>query len=183
MNSSIELQQAVDVLKSGEVIAYPTEAVYGLGCDPSNVEAINRILEIKQRPWHKGLIIIAANLEQLTPFLAPLSADTLKMVESTWPGPTTWVLPASEDLPSCLIGDHDSIAVRVTAHAQAAALCRAFGGPIVSTSANRAGDQPVKTQQEVQLQLPEIEYVLSGECEGSDKPTEIRDARTGKILR
>jgi len=183
MNSNLNINQAVDALKSGEVIAYPTEAVYGLGCDPWNEEAIKQILDIKQRPWQKGLIIVAANLQQLQPFIAPLSADTLKLVEATWPGPTTWILPASEGLPACLIGDHDSIAVRVTAHPQTADLCRKFGGPVVSTSANRAGEDPAKTQQQVQLLLPEIKHVLSGECLGADKPTEIRDATTGEKLR
>lgn len=183
MNSNWKINQAVSALKSGEVIAYPTEAVYGLGCDPWNKEAVLQLLTIKQRPWQKGLIIIGSDLKQLQPFIAHLSEDTLKLLEATWPGPTTWLLPAAEGLPSFLTGEHDTIAVRVTAHRQTAHLCREFGGPIISTSANRAGMRPAKTKWQVKNQLPEIQVVLSGACSGSDKPTEIRDIQTGEKIR
>lgn len=183
MNSNWKINQAVRALKAGEVIAYPTEAVYGLGCDPWNEEAVLQLLTIKQRQWQKGLIIIAADLEQLQPFIAPLSEDTLKLLDATWPGPTTWVLPVSEGLPSMLTGEHDSIAVRVTAHKQTAQLCREFGGPIISTSANRAGKQPATIKQQVRRQLPEVQLILSGKCSGSDKPSEIRNAKTGEKIR
>lgn len=178
-----KIKQAVEALKAGEVIAYPTEAVYGLGCDPWNEVAVRRVLDIKQRSWKKGLILIAADFTQLQEFIAPVSSEIVKKLESAWPGPTTWLLPISEGLPSYLCGVHDTIAVRVTAHEQTIDLCRAFGGAIVSTSANHNGMEPAKTQYQVRKTLPEISVVLSGLCTGADKPTEIRDAQTGKKIR
>jgi L-threonylcarbamoyladenylate synthase len=175
--------QAVEALKAGDVIAYPTEAVYGLGCDPWNEQAVNTILSIKQRPWQKGLIIIASSIEQLSPFIAPLTPEMLAEISPTWPGPNTWLVPKSERLPSIICGEHNTIAVRVTAHQQTAALCEAYGGAIVSTSANRAGEEPAKTQQQVRVALPELSVVMSGECSGSDKPTSIRNVVTGEIIR
>jgi len=178
-----KINRAVKALAEGEVIAYPTEAVYGLGCDPWNEEAVSALLAIKNRPWQKGLILVAADFNQLQSLIAPVSADILKQLEQTWPGPTTWLLPKSEHLPTYLSGEHDSIAVRVTAHKQTAALCRAFGGAIVSTSANHSGRNPAKTSRKVKWNLPEITTVLPGLCSGSDKPTEIRDAQTGEQIR
>ena len=181
--SSWKMRQAVKALKNGDVIAYPTEAVYGLGCDPWNQQAVERLLAIKQRPWQKGLILVAADFNQLQDFIAPLSAEILKQLESTWPGPITWVLPVSDYLPSYLTGLYDTIAVRVSAHQQTADLCREFGGAIVSSSANRASFHPAKTLRQVRWQLPQINVVLSGCCSSSDRPTEIRDAQTGERLR
>jgi len=177
------IKQAVASLNHGGVIAYPTEAVYGLGCDPWDQDAVLRLLAIKQRPWQKGLIIIAADFNQLQDFIEPVSADILQHLNATWPGPTTWLLPVRSEVPLYLTGEHDTIAVRVTAHKQTAELCRAFGGAIVSTSANRAGMPPVKQANQVRRQLPEVDYILSGQCQGSDRPSEIRHALTGEKLR
>lgn len=178
-----DIKQAVATINNGGVIAYPTEAVYGLGCDPWNEQAVQKILTIKHRPWQKGLILVAANFEQLQPFVQPVSAEILTQLESTWPGPTTWLLTVNPAVPAYLHGEHDTIAVRVTAHQQTAELCRVFGGAIVSTSANSAGEEPARTSDQVRRDLHDIDYVLSGECSGSDKPTAIRNAQTGEIIR
>jgi L-threonylcarbamoyladenylate synthase len=183
MTMSWRIRQAVKSIKKGEVIAYPTEAVYGLGCDPWDEVAVLRLLDIKQRPWEKGLILIAADFNQLQAFIEPVSADVLQRLTASWPGPNTWVLPARPDVPAVVTGAHNSIAVRVTAHKQTAALCRSFGGAIVSTSANRAGKKPAQTLHDVRWQLPEVDYVMAGLCAGSDKPSTIRDGLTGERLR
>jgi len=180
---SWSLRRAVNTLRQGGIIAYPTEAVYGLGCDPWDEEAVMRLLDIKQRPWHKGLILIASDFNQLTDFIQPLSPEVLKQVETTWPGPVTWLLPAKETTPNYLTGEHDTIAVRVTAHKQTANLCQAAGHAIVSTSANITGLTPAKTIRQVRWQLPEIEIILSGHCGGASQPSQIRDAKTGDIIR
>ncbi len=177
------IKQAVASLNQGGVIAYPTEAVYGLGCDPWDQDSVMRLLEIKQRPWQKGLILIAADFNQLQEFIKPVSAEILQQLNATWPGPTTWLLPARFDVPKFITGEHDTIAVRVTAHKQTAALCRAFGGAIVSTSANRATRRPAKTAYQVKWQLPEVDFVMPGKCSGSNQPSQIRDALTGARLR
>ena len=172
--SPLNIRRAVDTINNGGVIAYPTEAVYGLGCDPWNEDAVQKI---------KGLILIAADFNQLQAFIQPVSATILAQLETTWPGPTTWLLPVSSAVPAYLHGEHDTIAVRVTAHKQTAELCRAFGGAIVSTSANSAGKKPARTSHQVRWHLPDVDYILSGQCSGSDQPSSIRNAKTGEIIR
>jgi L-threonylcarbamoyladenylate synthase len=177
------IRRAVQALNKGGIIAYPTEAVFGLGCDPWDEQAALKLLEFKQRPLHKGLILIAADFNQLQEFIKPVSPTVLQRINHTWPGPNTWLLPARDNIPYYLCGKYDTIAVRVTAHKQAADLCRAFGGPLVSTSANLAGMNPAKTTREVHWRLPELDYVVSGLCSGADKPTHIRNAMTGEQVR
>ncbi len=179
-----QLQQAVRALQLGEIIAYPTEAVYGLGCDPYNAAAVLRLLQIKDRPVEKGLILIASDQSQLRPFMAKLSDTMQARLDASWPGPTTWLVPASEQTPLWLRGQHTSIAVRVTAHPVAAALCRAAGQAIVSTSANLSGKRPARSRLQVQLQLHNrIRHILGGETGKHSKPTEIRDLLSGKVFR
>ena len=175
---------AVDALARGGVVAYPTEAVFGLGCDPGNRAAVARLLALKQRPADKGLILIAAEPDALQPWLAPLPPALRARVEPTWPGPVTWLLPAAADCPRDLRGNHDTLAVRVTAHPVAAALCRAWGGALVSTSANRAGGEPVRDAAALRELLGDaLDAVVEGEVGGDPRPSQSRDARTGRTLR
>jgi len=179
-----DIARAAAVIREGGVIAYPTEAVYGLGCDPRNPDAVRRVLAIKERPEHKGLILIAASVDQLADFVSPLD-DTLEArLLPTWPGPVTWVVPTPPETPRWLRGEHDSIAVRVTAHALTRDLCLAADTALVSTSANLSGATPARTADEVEQALGErVDLVLDGPTGGLDRPTEIRDARDGTILR
>ncbi|NJN45414.1 MAG: tRNA threonylcarbamoyladenosine biosynthesis protein RimN [Candidatus Competibacteraceae bacterium] len=171
------------VLEAGGLIAYPTEAVFGLGCDPYNETAVEQVLAVKQRPWNKGLILIAAAFDQLVPFVNPLSDPQRAQVESTWPGPVTWLLPVRPEVPFWLCGEHDTLAVRVTAHPLAAALCRAWGGALVSTSANFSGRSPARTALAVRKQLGrQVDYIIPGATGGARKPTEIRSL-DGRIVR
>lgn len=177
------IRQAVKALRNGEVIAYPTEAVFGLGCDPWDDDAILKILDIKQRPWHKGLILIASDFNQLTDFIEPLPAEILQQIEASWPGPVTWLLPAKSTTSNYLTGEHKTIAVRVTAHPIARDLCIAAGHALVSTSANIAGMAPTKTIRQVRWQFPTLNTIVTGHCGKADKPSQIRDAQTGMIIR
>jgi len=182
--TAFHLRSARRMLQAGGIIAYPTEAVYGLGCDPLNPEAVMRLLELKQRPWQKGMILIAANRVQLEPYLETVPAAIEQKLAKNWPGPVTWLLPARAEVPFWLRGEHSTLAVRVTAHPLAAALCDVFGGPIVSTSANLAGHEPARRALTVRRELGnEVDYILHGELGDSDKPTEIRDAVTGRVIR
>lgn len=175
---------ACRALARGGIIAYPTEAVFGLGCDPADAAAVNRLLALKERPQEKGLILIAAELPALTPWIAPLTDDVRARIEPTWPGPVTWLLPAAPDCPQYIRGEHDSIAVRVTAHPVAAALCRTWNGPLVSTSANRGGGEPARDAATVrQLFGDAIDTVIDAPVGDLERPTPIRDARTGEALR
>lgn len=143
-----------------------------------------RLLAIKQRPWQKGLILIASSLQQLEPYIEAVDDATEKKLMQTWPGPVTWVLPARIEVPSWLRGEHDTLAVRVTAHPLAAALCNAFEGPIVSTSANLAGHEPARSALRVQRELgSRVDFILHGELGDLTQPTEIRDAQTGRVIR
>lgn len=179
-------EAVVQALHQGEVIAYPTEGVFGVGCDPDNLDAIDKLLTLKQRPIEKGLILIAANYQQLQPYIDDnqLSAEQLETVKSSWPGPVTWVMPVKEGASSHLTGQFNSIAVRVTDHPLVQKLCLAFGRPLTSTSANLTGLEPCRTTEEVEQQLGDkLVAILDGKVGGRTQPTEIKDAKTSKVLR
>lgn len=178
-----ELDQAVQALRAGQVIAYPTEAVWGLGCDPFHEAAVQQVLALKERSEAKGLILIAADLAQVEPWLAALTPAQRAAVLATWPGPYTWVVPAPQ-APRWLRGEHASLAVRVSAHPGVQALCRAWGGPLVSTSANKSGEPPAPDEATLRrLFGAGLGYILPGSLGGDAKPSEIRDAVTGAVLR
>ena len=177
------LRRARELILGGGVIAYATEAVFGLGCDPLNAQAVARILAIKQRDAAKGFILIAADISQLEPFMQIDQRMRTALLE-TWPGPVTWVVPASGGVPEYLTGGRDTLAVRVTAHPVARALCEATGLALVSTSANLSGHSPLRSPITVRRLLGKhVDYVVPGTVGGLKKPTEIRDARTGAVLR
>lgn len=175
----------IQALRKQNVIAYPTEAVFGLGCDPDSEAAVMQLLALKQRPVEKGFILIAADYQQLTPYIdgSQLSAEQKAMMFASWPGPVTWVMPARSSIPRWLTGQFSSLAVRVSAHPLVRELCLAFGKPIVSTSANLTGLPPCRTAQEVLTQFGEAFPVLHGETSGRQNPSEIRDVLTGNLIR
>jgi L-threonylcarbamoyladenylate synthase len=171
-------------IRAGGIVAYPTEAVYGLGCDPWNGDTVRRLLAIKQRSESKGLILIAAELAQLEPFVEPLDASRMEAVLATWPGPVTWLLPARPATPRWLTGRHATLAVRVTAHPLASSLCTRAGGALVSTSANIADRPPARTALRVRTALgAQVDLVLVGPCGGRAQPSTIRDGRSGRVIR
>ncbi|GGD39517.1 L-threonylcarbamoyladenylate synthase type 1 TsaC [Franconibacter pulveris 1160] len=188
MNNNLpadEIAYLVETLKQQQVIAYPTEAVFGVGCDPDSEVAVNRLLTLKQRPVEKGLILIAASFEQLKPYIddTALNEEQRETVFSCWPGPVTFVFPAKPSTPRWLTGKFDSLAVRVTDHPLVVQLCEAFGKPLVSTSANLTGLPPCRTAQEVLEQFGDAFPVLKGSTGGRQNPSEIRDALTGELFR
>jgi L-threonylcarbamoyladenylate synthase len=179
-----ETQRAAKILEEGGVIAYPTEAVYGLGCDPFNEPAVMRVLKLKNRMPDKGVILIAHDWKQLQPLVQYLPPDRMQPIFDTWPGPVTWVFPASELVPIWIRGTHLTIAVRVTNHPIASLLCKEFGNPIVSTSANIEGKEPARDEETVKkIFNDKIDLLVSGFVGDAKNPTEIRDALSGKILR
>ena len=180
------VSEAATALRLGEVIAYPTEAVFGLGCDPDNEQAIQRLLSLKQRPEQKGLIIIAADVGQLASYIAAdqISDEMWQQVKKTWPGPMTWLMPVQTSVSKLLTGDHDTLAVRVTAHAVARQLCEQFGKPIVSSSANRTGLEPARSIEELNRQFDTgLSCIVSGDIDPQASPSEIRDLVTNKVIR
>lgn len=182
--SSFKIKRASHLMRQGDVIAYPTEAIYGLGCDPLNERAVMQLLQLKQRPVNKGLILIAASFRQLKDYLDTRSPVMLDKVMATWPGPTTWIIPAQNWVPKWITGDHDSLAVRVSKHPIVTALCNEFGQPIVSTSANISEQQPAQTPRQVSAIFgADTPYIVTGSTSGLASATPIFDAVTGKQLR
>lgn len=170
-------------LKAGGVLAYSTESCFGLGCNPRDPRAIRRVLAIKARPNHKGLIVIADSLERIRPLVAPLSAADEAELMRYWPGPYTFLLPASRRVPPLLRGRHHKVAVRVTAHGEAARLCRALGSALVSTSANRAGQKSLRTARGCRRTFGDRVLTLRGRIGKRRKPSTIIDFATGRVLR
>lgn len=188
MNNNLQaslVADAINVLNNENVIAYPTEAVFGVGCDPDSETAVMRLLELKQRSVDKGLILIAANFEQLKPYIddSMLTEAQREAVFARWPGPVTFVFPAPTTTPRWLTGRFDSLAVRVTDHPLVVALCQAYGKPLVSTSANLSGLPPCRSVDEVRAQFGDDFPVVAGETGGRLNPSEIRDALTGELFR
>jgi L-threonylcarbamoyladenylate synthase len=184
LSGRIQIDRAARIIRGGGIVAYPTEAVFGLGCLPDDRAAVERVLAIKRRPWQKGFVLIAASVEDLVQ-LVELPDDPLRStILATWPGPVTWALPARRGAPRWLKGRRDTLAVRVTAHTIARALCMRVGGPVVSTSANVSRRPPHRRLLQLRRDLGSlVDYVLPGALGGSARPSAIRDGRTGRTLR
>ena len=179
-----DLQAAVDTLRNGGIIAYPTESVYGLGCDPKNESALQNLIVLKHRDGSKGMIIIASCYAQIDRFIAPHNDRLKRLLCASAPTPATWVVEAAAGLSPLLTGGRTTLAVRITDHPVAAALCRLFRGPITSTSANVSSHPPARSAADVRAQFPSgIDWVVEGTTGELDQPTQIIDARTGAILR
>ena len=181
------ISRAVTALREGRVIAYPTESVWGVGCDPWDERAVLALLDLKQRPVAKGVILIAASIAQIEPFLVGLTAEQRETVVATWTDPhapaSTWLVPLTPDIPSWISGAHDKVAVRVTRHREAQALCAAFGRPIVSTSANPSGEPAALDAETVIRYFGDQVMIVAGETSGATQPSIIRDAVTGVVVR
>ena len=170
-------------LRRGGLIAYPTESCYGLGCDPRNQKALKRLIRLKGRDAGKGLLLIADHIKRLEPFIRPLSAADMSRLQQTWPGPVTWVVPASAACSPLLTGGRATIAIRVTAHPGAARLCRALGMALVSTSANKSGKKPARTAAECRRIFGARVRVIAGRIGQRRRPSTLIDLATGTILR
>ncbi len=176
----MSIQTAARIIRRGGIVAYATEHCFGLGCDPWNWRAVERLFQIKHRPPDKGLIIIAADAEQLAPFVAAIP----ERAADSWPGPYTWLLDPRPNVPRWITGRNSSIAVRITAHPQAAQLCRAARQAIVSTSANRTGQRPALSYREVLRRFgASVDYVLPGKVGDLSAPTSIHNSATGEAVR
>ncbi|MEJ6476719.1 Sua5/YciO/YrdC/YwlC family protein [Pseudoalteromonas piscicida] len=173
-------------LQAGLVICYPTEAIFGLGCDPDNQAAVAKLLALKSRPVEKGLILIADNYGQCLPYVDDnkIPMDKRADIFSSWPGAITWLLPAKAQTPSWLTGGHNTIAVRVTNHPVVKQLCQRFGKPIVSTSANLTGEAPAISLSQARNQFgAQVGYYVDGELGGNSTPSVIKHAMTGEVIR
>jgi len=181
VNGQIDALRAY--LKRGGVIAYPTESCYGLGCDPRNVRALERLIRLKGRSAAKGLLLVADHFKRLQAFIRLLNADDRARMRRSWPGPVSWVVPASAACPPLLTGGRATIAIRVTAHPCAARLCRSLGMALVSTSANKSGKKPAQTAAECRRIFGEQVRVIDGRIGQRRRPSTLIDLATGTVLR
>jgi len=164
-------------------VAYPTEGVFGLGCDPYNRDAVHRLLRLKNRPVAQGLILIAAGIGDLLPLIKPPLTPAMLEAFNRWPAPRTVLFPPSELPPPWILGQHSTVALRVTAHPLANRVCRLFGQPLVSTSANRRG-QPAAVEAEAVSACfgDKIDAIVPGQVLTPGQPSQITDL-AGNTLR
>ncbi|RMH13704.1 MAG: threonylcarbamoyl-AMP synthase [Gammaproteobacteria bacterium] len=177
------IRLAAAILQGGGVIAYPTETVFGLGCDPENFQAIRRLLKIKQRPPHKGLILLASSSGMFAPFVE-MNEKVMEVLETESDIPTTFLVTPAQGCPKWLTGRHETLAIRRSRHPIVMQLCEAFGGAIVSTSANLRGHPPIVQNMALRKVLGDlIDCIVPGRVDAKARPSRIIDLKTGIILR
>ena len=183
MTQRFKYSMAATVLHGGGLIAYPTEAVYGLGCDPHNIDALQSLLALKRRPSTMGLILISDSIETALGYINQPSDELVKKLHRSWPGPTTWIVPAT-GLNELVTGGRDTVALRVSAHPVCRQLCAAFGDVVVSTSANVSGKKPATNLLQLRRQFPAgIDHILGGALGDASCPTKIIDSLSDQVLR
>lgn len=166
------------------MIAYPTEAVYGIGCLPYDAAAVQRVLALKRRSYAKGFVLVAADRRQVEEFAEIPTGPVGEQIAASWPGPVTWILPARPHVPAAITGGRPSVAIRLTAHPVAAALCAASGCALVSTSANLSGREPITSKTKLRAQLGRsVDMIVPGALGGRARPSMIRDGGTGAVIR
>ncbi len=177
----LPVRLASRVIRGGGLVAFPTEGLWGIGCEPLNAHACWRLIGLKRRDPGKGLIVLASEVDALLPLVDAGARDDVAAVLAGFAG-TTWVVPASEHAPPWLTGGRGTVAVRLSTHALAGALCRAVGGPLVSTSANHSDRTPARSALQVRRRFGRtVDMVLDGTAGGT--PTPIRRYPDGERLR
>jgi L-threonylcarbamoyladenylate synthase len=174
------LSSIVNSLKSGELIAYPTEGVWGLGCDPNNLDAVQRLLNLKERSPEKGLILLGSSFDHFMQY--SYAADYREKLMSKWPGPHTWLVPAKQDLSPLIKGSSDRVALRLSDHKAVCDLCENFGGAIISTSANKDGQPTLEGATDIKNIFSDVK-IFDGALGGLNRPSTIQDIVTDLIVR
>ncbi len=183
MQDYLVLQNAAEIIDQGGVVAYPTESTFGIGCDPNNLSALKRILSIKQRNVEKGLIILVSDIKQAEPYILPLNQQQIETINQPNERATTWLIPRKKLLPQELCGIHPKLAVRVTNHPVAKALCEKLGYPLVSTSCNLSGQSAMSDACAIKVKMGDkLDMVISGKV-GGQEASQIIDLESGQILR
>ena len=177
------IRYAARIIEQGGVIAYPTESVFGLGCDPDNPQALKKLLAIKNRPAEKGLIILISDLAQARPYIEPLSEQQIALINQQQERATTWLIPRKKSVSTLLCGHHARLAVRLTQHPIAQSICHYTGSALVSTSCNLAGRPEMTNARQVKSQMfTQVDFTVAG-ATGEQSPSRIIDLLSGKLLR
>lgn len=178
------IKQAALAIKQAGVVIYPTEGVYGLGCDFRNQQAVQKLLSLKQRPISQGLILVASHIQQILPLIKPTHRSHLARALKTWPGHSTWVFPSTPLVPNWISGEHQSVAVRLSNHDTVISLCNELDSAVVSTSANINGQTPMDNCLDLfDLWGSAVDYYLDLPLGGQAHASSIRQASDGKVLR
>ena len=179
-----QYKKAAAILKRGGVIAYPTEGVWGLGCDPFNSSAVNRILEIKSRPPHKGLIVVSSEMAHFADFLKGAGTEGIEKIRQSKGRGISWLIANNGLALDLVSGGQSTLAIRLSDHPSIAGICSAFGAAMVSTSANPSAEPPALNAEQVHGYFAErIDYVVPGDLGGQNGPSEIRHIGTGEVMR
>jgi L-threonylcarbamoyladenylate synthase len=178
-----EIEKGINILQKGGVIAFPTDTVYGLGADAFNAVAVERIYQIKNRPKHRQLPLLIADIEQLAVLADPIPEIAQLLARRFWPGGLTLVLPKKDSMPAYLAPEL-TIAVRIPDHPVCMALVQRLGNPIIGTSANISGQPAALTAQEVGQQLGErIDFIINGgKCTRGKESTVVDVTRESPII-
>ena len=181
---SDDQQQICQIIQSGGVVAYPTEAVFGLGCDPQNPQAIQKILDLKSRFADKGLILLGSSYEQFTAYIEPLTPQQQDLISTHQVHPTTWVVPSKLGTDTLIRGQFNTLAIRISQHLDSRKLCETVGFPLISTSANPQGEEPaISVEQVVNYFSDQVDAVFDGELGGYSKPSRLVDISSKTLLR
>jgi L-threonylcarbamoyladenylate synthase len=180
----MSVEAAVEVLRSGGLVAFPTETVYGLGADARNEAAVRRLFDVKERPLDRALSLCVGGLAAAQSF-AVFDTDAIRLAAAFWPGPLTLVLPRRDVVGDGVTGGRDTVGLRMPAHPVALALLRDFGGAIAAPSANKFGEAPPVTASEVVDALGEdVDLVLDGGlCQVGESSTVLSLVGEPTILR
>ena len=161
--STAQLVRAVDCIRGGSVVAFPTETYYGLAVDPFNRAAVLELFRCKRRPLDKPLLVLIDNVEQLPLLVRSVPECYGPLMHQYWPGPLTLIFPAREDIGPELTGGSGTIALRISSHPLARELVRLAAIPLTATSANLSGQPPPTTATEVECMFPSsLGYILDG---------------------
>jgi len=177
------INKAAEIIRNGDLIAYPTETVYGLGGAPFNSEAIAKIFTAKGRGENKGIILLIRHTDDLPRLILSVSPAAQTLMDAFWPGPLTLIFKAHPDLPTSLLGGLDTVALRHSSSPTAGQLLTALGGPLTSTSANRSGEPPCRSAQSVQTALGDhLNLILDGGESFEIQPSTLVDVSTDQVV-
>ncbi|QIQ41491.1 MAG: L-threonylcarbamoyladenylate synthase type 1 TsaC [Buchnera aphidicola (Aphis urticata)] len=179
------LIHCIQQLYCKKIIAYPTESMFGLGCDPDSQIAVKSLLNLKKRSLKKGFILVAANYKQVNKYIdeTQISVAQKKNMFNYWPGPFTLLVPSNSSTPYWLTGKHNTVAIRISNHLSIVKLCTVFGKPLISTSANFTNMSPCVTRESVLENFGKNFPLLNGNIGNEKNPSKIINIMNGKLVR
>lgn len=168
-----KIQRAVAALNAGELIAYPTDTVYGLGCDLLNKDALDRLYHAKNMPRSQSLALVCVDLSDIARYVI-VDNTAYRLLRRLLPGPYTFILPATREVPKTIAPKRTQVGIRVPAHPVPRAIAQALGRPLLSTTAGPHGGEPLQWPSDIAEQFPQLSLVLDA-GPGGVVPTTVLD--------